>query len=296
MGAALRRAAFSPNIKERRDYSCALFDPDGVAVSVGDHMPVHLGAMPMSVEAALEELGRLEPGRRGVPERSVPWGDPPAGHHADRPGVRPRGAGKGELLGYVGLAAPTTATWGARPPARCRSPARSTRRGSASRRSASTAAGCATRTLWRILLANVRTPGTSRRPGRPARGARHRGGRLLEIARRRGGRRRAAPWRPRRLRRPARRGGAPADPGRALRAEDSLEDDGFGSGPDPDRVDARGAGGDAPRGLHRHLAPGEGGVNAVAAITASAVRYVVRCVVEALLGGRSRPAAARCRP
>src|SRR5687767_15790893 len=51
MGAALRRAAFSPNIKERRDYSCALFSPTGVAVAVGDHMPVHLGAMPMSVEA-----------------------------------------------------------------------------------------------------------------------------------------------------------------------------------------------------------------------------------------------------
>lgn len=62
MGAALRRAAFSPNIKERRDYSCALFDPAGVAVSVGDHMPVHLGAMPMSVEAALAELGELAPG------------------------------------------------------------------------------------------------------------------------------------------------------------------------------------------------------------------------------------------
>ena len=62
MGAALKRAAFSPNIKERRDYSCALFDPDGVAVSMGDHMPVHLGAMPMSVEAALGALGSLAPG------------------------------------------------------------------------------------------------------------------------------------------------------------------------------------------------------------------------------------------
>ncbi|MFW6200518.1 MAG: hydantoinase B/oxoprolinase family protein, partial [Gemmatimonadota bacterium] len=47
MGAALRRAAFSPNIKERRDYSCALFDPRGTGVAMGDHMPVHLGAMPM---------------------------------------------------------------------------------------------------------------------------------------------------------------------------------------------------------------------------------------------------------
>ena len=62
MGAALRRASFSPNIKERRDYSCALFSPECVAVAMGDHMPVHLGAMPMSVEAAMAELGTLEPG------------------------------------------------------------------------------------------------------------------------------------------------------------------------------------------------------------------------------------------
>ncbi|NNF28336.1 MAG: hydantoinase B/oxoprolinase family protein, partial [Gemmatimonadetes bacterium] len=53
MGGALRRASFSPNIKERRDYSCALFDETGRAVALGDHMPVHLGAMPMSVTAAL---------------------------------------------------------------------------------------------------------------------------------------------------------------------------------------------------------------------------------------------------
>jgi hypothetical protein len=62
MGASLRRASFSPNIKERRDYSCALFDADGVAVALGDHMPVHLGAMPMSVEAALTAVGSLAPG------------------------------------------------------------------------------------------------------------------------------------------------------------------------------------------------------------------------------------------
>jgi N-methylhydantoinase B len=66
MGAALRRTAISPNIKERRDYSCAVFlgapGPDartreGIAViAMGDHMPVHLGSMPMSVEAAVRTL------------------------------------------------------------------------------------------------------------------------------------------------------------------------------------------------------------------------------------------------
>jgi N-methylhydantoinase B len=54
MGAALRHTAFSPNIKERRDYSCAVFDGDGEVIAMGDHMPVHLGSMPMSVRAAID--------------------------------------------------------------------------------------------------------------------------------------------------------------------------------------------------------------------------------------------------
>ncbi len=56
MGAALRRTAFSPNIKERRDYSCAIFDSSGEVIAMGDHMPVHLGSMPMSVRAAIESF------------------------------------------------------------------------------------------------------------------------------------------------------------------------------------------------------------------------------------------------
>jgi N-methylhydantoinase B len=61
MGAALRRTAFSPNIKERRDYSCAIFDASGEVIAMGDHMPVHLGSMPMSVRAAIEAFP-LRPG------------------------------------------------------------------------------------------------------------------------------------------------------------------------------------------------------------------------------------------
>lgn len=56
MGIALRRTAFSPNIKERRDYSCAVFDAHGRVIAQGDHMPVHLGSMPMAVAAALREI------------------------------------------------------------------------------------------------------------------------------------------------------------------------------------------------------------------------------------------------
>jgi N-methylhydantoinase B len=61
MGATLRRTAFSPNIKERRDYSCALFDANAQVLAMGDHMPVHLGSMPMSVRAVMNELA-LGPG------------------------------------------------------------------------------------------------------------------------------------------------------------------------------------------------------------------------------------------
>ncbi len=61
MGAALRRTSFSPNIKERRDYSCAVFDSAGQVIAMGDHMPVHLGSMPMSVAAAVEQCA-LDPG------------------------------------------------------------------------------------------------------------------------------------------------------------------------------------------------------------------------------------------
>src|SRR5207248_11225273 len=61
MGVALRRTSFSPNIKERRDYSCAVFDSSGRVIAQGDHMPVHLGSMPMAVAAALHEV-EIEPG------------------------------------------------------------------------------------------------------------------------------------------------------------------------------------------------------------------------------------------
>jgi N-methylhydantoinase B/oxoprolinase/acetone carboxylase alpha subunit len=53
MGIVLRKTAYSANIKERRDYSCAVYDHRGETVAMGDHMPVHLGAMPLSVAHAM---------------------------------------------------------------------------------------------------------------------------------------------------------------------------------------------------------------------------------------------------
>src|SRR5438067_2193374 len=54
MGAVLVRASHSANIKERRDASCALFDPNGEMVMQAEHIPVHLGAMPTAVQAIRE--------------------------------------------------------------------------------------------------------------------------------------------------------------------------------------------------------------------------------------------------
>src|SRR5467141_4740008 len=56
MRVVLRRSSFSPNIKERRDFSCALFDASGQLVAQAEHIPVHLGAMPYSVQAVLKEF------------------------------------------------------------------------------------------------------------------------------------------------------------------------------------------------------------------------------------------------
>jgi N-methylhydantoinase B len=54
MGVVLRKSSYSPNIKERRDYSCALFDAQGNMISQAAHIPVHLGSMPLSVAAAID--------------------------------------------------------------------------------------------------------------------------------------------------------------------------------------------------------------------------------------------------
>src|SRR5690242_9010903 len=61
MGAVLRKTSYSANIKERRDYSCAVYDAQGETVAMGDHMPVHLGAMPLSVRHAMQAF-ELKPG------------------------------------------------------------------------------------------------------------------------------------------------------------------------------------------------------------------------------------------
>ena len=63
MGIALKKSAYSPNIKERMDHSCALFDPQRRLIAQAEHIPVHLGSMALAVREGLAAYkGKLEPG------------------------------------------------------------------------------------------------------------------------------------------------------------------------------------------------------------------------------------------
>ncbi|HSR40540.1 MAG TPA: hydantoinase B/oxoprolinase family protein, partial [Longimicrobiales bacterium] len=283
MGAALRRAAFSPNIKERRDYSCALFDPRGAVVAQGDHMPVHLGAMPMSVRAALDELGALAPGDVALlndPFRGgthLPDITAIAAVHTDPP--------EPALLGYVASRAHHSDVGGSAPgsmplareifeegvripPVRLRT------------------AGTPNEDVRRLILANVRTPVERAGDLDAQLAALHAGSRrLLELVDRRGhdavrtAMRGLVTYSDRLVAR-----GLGRIPDGRYRAADRMEDDGFESGPVEIRVALESRGERLVVDFDGTDPQVPGGINAVAAITASATRYVVRCVVEALLG------------
>lgn len=62
MGVVLQKSSYSPNIKERRDFSCALFDEQGRMVAQAAHIPVHLGSMPLSVLSAIDKFRDFSPG------------------------------------------------------------------------------------------------------------------------------------------------------------------------------------------------------------------------------------------
>jgi len=96
MNVNLIRSSYSPNIKERRDCSSALFDPQGRMVAQAESIPVHLGAMPFSVKAALEHFKDFKPGD------TVVLNDPFAGgvHLPDITFVTPIFYGK-ELVGIA---------------------------------------------------------------------------------------------------------------------------------------------------------------------------------------------------
>jgi N-methylhydantoinase B len=286
MGASLKGAAYSPNIKERRDYSCALFDERGRVVAQGDHMPVHLGAMPMSVAAALAEAGPLAAGD------VVVLNDPFRGgtHLPDITMVAPvyeqaaTGARTTQPLAYLAVRAHHAdvggMTAGSMPLAReiyqegLRIPPVRIVRG-----------GERNEDIWQLLLANVRTPveragDLTAQLGCLAVGAR----RLQElVTRAHAGEVRDAmdalvAYGERML-----RNAIAHIPAGSYRAQDMLEDDGFGNGPLPIVVRVDVSTDDIAIDFTGSAPQTEGGVNAVASITVSAVRYVVRCIAEAVL-------------
>src|SRR5690554_17496 len=96
MGATLMRSAYSPNIKERRDFSCAIFDAAGEMVAQAAHIPVHLGSTPLSVRAAIDAIEM-------TPKMHVVLNDPFAGgtHLPDITMVSPVFDAAGEVRFYV---------------------------------------------------------------------------------------------------------------------------------------------------------------------------------------------------
>jgi len=284
MGAALRRASYSPNIKERRDYSCALFDAAGTPVALGDHMPVHLGAMPMSVTAALEALGDLAPGDVAMVNDPFRGGT----HLPDITLVAPVHHGEGpspRLLGFVAARAHHSDVGGMSPGSMPLAreivqeglripPVRLYEKGARNE------------DLWRLVLANVRTPAERAGDLDAQLAALHAGrSRLLEMVEGRGAdtvvgaMSELVAYADRLV-----AAGISAIPDGVYSAVDHLEDDGFGSGPIPIRVSLQVAG-DRLRVDFTGSSPQvPGGVNAVAAITASATRYVIRCLAQDLLG------------
>jgi N-methylhydantoinase B len=276
MGVCLCRSAYSPNIKERRDYSCAVFDAAGELVAQAAHIPVHLGSTPLSVRAALA--------RHSLAEGDVAMlNDPFAGgtHLPDVTVVAPVYDGR-HLIGYVANRAHHADIGGMSPGSMPLAreiyqeglripPVKIVRRGAIDE------------DVLAIFLANARMPSDRRGDLLAQFAALRAGGERLRESVRRDGRRRVAAamaaiqaYAERSMREALR-----LLPRGIYRAEDWLDDDGLGHesiriaaaveiGDGWARVDFAGTDGQV-----------EGGVNANYAVTLAAVYYAFRCVAGA---------------
>ena len=91
MGVSLQNTAYSVNIKERLDFSCAVFAADSTLVANAPHMPVHLGSMDRAVETIIREnRGRIAPGDVYVDQRALQRRHASPRHHRLHAGVRRR--------------------------------------------------------------------------------------------------------------------------------------------------------------------------------------------------------------
>src|SRR5262249_3279865 len=298
MGVTLRRTSFSPNIKERRDYSCAVFDSDGRVIAQGDHMPVHLGSMPMAVAAALRDV-QISPGDvvavndpfaggthlpdvtlvMGVFERARRQGDGETGrskansprhrfplsprplffvanraHHADIGGATP---------GSMGLATDVYGEGVRIPPIRI------------------VRGGEVCDDVMKLILTNVRSSDERRADFEAQIGALKTGEmRLLEIVERRG-EKEAQDYAQHLISYSARmmRRAIASIPDGMYEAEDALDDDGITGREIPICVRLTIKGERATVDFSGSSAEVAGALNAVEAITVSAVSYCFRCLV-----------------
>ena len=301
MGVTLRRTSFSPNIKERRDYSCAVFDSSGRVIAQGDHMPVHLGSMPMAVAAALREvnigLGDVvalnDPfaGGTHLPDVTLVMGlfaEPETRRHGDagtrraaiRSSPRRRFSVSPRPLFYVANRAHHADIGGATPGSMGLAtdvygegvripPVRIVRRGEICN------------DVMNLILANVRSNQERRADFEAQIGSLKTGEmRLLEIVERRGEKETSdyasqlISYSSRMMRR-----AIAAIPDGSYQAEDALDDDGISDREVPIRVRITIKGERARIDFTGSSPQVPGAVNAVEAITVSAVSYCFRCLV-----------------
>ena len=136
MGAVLQATAVSVNIRERLDFSCALFDGAGALIANAPHMPVHLGSMGASVRAVIAANAGAVASRAGLDaERALRRRDAPAGHHGREPRLLRASAGNRHSSSPRARTTPTSA---ASRRARCRPPRTPSRR----------KASCSTTSCW----------------------------------------------------------------------------------------------------------------------------------------------------
>ncbi len=273
MGAALGRSALSANIRERRDFSCAVFDARGRMVAQAAHIPVHLGAMPRSVEAALARHALL-------PGDVVLLNDPYDGgtHLPDLTTVAPVYTGE-TLLGYTATRAHHADIGGISPGSMPIS-RELFQEGLIIPPVKLVEGGRLNEALVALVCRNART-GEERRGDLAAQLACHRVGaeRLAELVGRRGADWLAAhmaallEYGERHMR--ALIAGMPDG---VYRFEDALEDDGFGSGPLPLRLALTIAGDQATADFSGSAPQCRGPLNAPRAVVESAVLYCFRCL------------------
>jgi N-methylhydantoinase B len=299
MGIALRRTAFSPNIKERRDYSCAVFDSSGRVIAQGDHMPVHLGSMPMAVAAALRAVA-IAPGDvvalndpfaggthlpdvtlvMGVFQGTGRKGDGATGRRSRSASPRPRVSSSPRPLFFVANRAHHADIGGATPGSMGVAtdvygegvripPIRIVRNGEIDA------------DVMQLILANVRGHDERRGDFQAQIGSLKTGeARLIEIVERRGVRE-AKEYAAHLIAYSARlmRHAISLIPDGEYEAEDALDDDGVNVNEVPIRVSVRVKGERARVDFSGSSPQVAGAINAVEAITVSAVSYVFRCLI-----------------